>query len=88
MTSIAHPSPRLGRKPQSPTPEAARSFPELSQVTNPTVTTAEAAYYLNRAQQTLRDWACLERGPLRPIRIHGRLAWPVADIRALLGVSK
>ena len=49
--------------------------------------TSEAAYHLNRAQQTLRLWACFEDGPLRPIRINGRLAWPTAAIRKLLGVA-
>jgi hypothetical protein len=47
-------------------------------------TTAEAAKALNRAPQTLRKWACHENGPLRPIRINGRLAWPVDKIAALL----
>ena len=56
----------------------------LEQVTRPTVPTADAAYYLNRQPQTLRAWACLENGALRPVRICGRLAWRVSDIRALL----
>jgi len=47
--------------------------------------TSEAARHLNRAPQTLRLWACHENGPLRPLRMHGRLAWRTADIRALLG---
>ena len=47
--------------------------------------TAEAAAHLNRACQTLRIWACRENGPLRPIRVHGRLAWPVSEIRRVLG---
>ena len=47
-----------------------------------------AAFHLNRAPQTLRAWACHEDGPLRPVRVNGRLAWPVADIRRLLGVRK
>ena len=50
------------------------------------VDTETAAFHLNRAQQTLRIWACRENGPLRPIRINGRLAWAVADIKRLLGV--
>ena len=50
------------------------------------VNTETAAYHLNRAQQTLRIWACHENGPLRPIRVNGRLAWAVADIRRILGV--
>ncbi|MCX7258572.1 MAG: DNA-binding protein [Polaromonas sp.] len=49
--------------------------------------TSEAAFHLNRAQQTLRLWAMREDGPLRPMRINGRLAWRVADIRKVLGVT-
>lgn len=64
-------------------------FPPLERETRPTVTTEQAAYYLNRKPQTLRAWACLENGAIRPIRISGRLAWPVAAIRDLLaGVTK
>jgi len=48
--------------------------------------TQEAAGHLNRAQQTLRMWAMNEDGPVRPLRINGRLAWPVAEIRRVLGV--
>lgn len=60
-------------------------FCPLEQVTRPTVTTDEAAHYLNRKPQTLRSWASAEpAGVPRPIRINGRLAWRVADIRALL----
>lgn len=50
--------------------------------------TSEAAFHLNRAQQTLRLWAIREDGPLRPMRINGRLAWWVADIRRVLGVAQ
>ena len=46
--------------------------------------TNEAAIAINRAPQTLRKWASLENGPLRPIRINGRLAWLVSDLQALL----
>ena len=49
------------------------------------VPTDVAAAALNRRPQTLRKWACLENGPIRPVRINGRLAWRVADIQALLG---
>ncbi len=59
-------------------------FPPLGQVTRPTVPTDAAAYYLNRQPQTLRAWACLENGALRPVRICGRLAWNVAEIKSLL----
>lgn len=67
---------------------AVTQFPPLETVTRPAVDTAAAAYYLNRRPQTLRGWACLENGPLRPVRVHGRLAWPVAAIKAVLGVQK
>ncbi len=46
--------------------------------------TAEAARHLNRAPQTLRIWACYENGPIRPIRINGRLGWRVDDLRRLI----
>ena len=48
--------------------------------------TPEAAYHLNRAQQTLRLWAMHENGPIRPFRVNGRLAWPVAELRRILHV--
>lgn len=51
------------------------------------VDTATAAAHLGRRPQTLRLWACLENGPIRPIRVHGRLAWRVADLRRLLQVE-
>lgn len=59
-------------------------FPPIGYVTSATVPTAQAAHYLNRQPQTLRAWACLENGPVRPLRINGRLAWPVAAIKQLL----
>ena len=46
--------------------------------------TDQAAAAINRAPQTLRKWACLENGPIRPIRIYGRLAWKVSDLQQLL----
>jgi hypothetical protein len=64
-----------------------QNFPPLEQITRPTVPTDAAAYYLNRQPQTLRAWACLENGALRPIRINGRLAWSVADIKLLVNAD-
>lgn len=64
-----------------------QEFPPLELVTRPTVPTPQAAYYLDRRPQTLRGWACNEDGPLRPIRLNGRLAWKVSDLRNLLGVA-
>ena len=51
--------------------------------------TNETAAHLNRSAQTLRLWACRDgSGPIRPSRINGRLAWKVADIKAVLGVAQ
>lgn len=64
----------------------APAFTPLDQETRPTVGTA-AAYYLDRKPQTLHIWACKENGPVRPVRVNGRLAWPVAEIKRALGVE-
>lgn len=64
---------------------AAREFPPLSAVTRPVLDTDAAAYYLNRRPQTLRKWAMGDGlGPIRPVRIFGRLGWPVSEIRRVL----
>jgi len=63
------------------------TFPALESVNRPAVDTAHAAFYLMRKQQTLRGWACHDDGPLRPMRINGRLAWPVSELRRVLGVA-
>ena len=65
---------------------APQQFTPLELETRPTVDTAATAYYLRKAQQTLRIWACKENGPIRPIRVGAHLHWRTADIRKLLGV--
>ena len=59
-------------------------FPPLEQETREVVPTADAAHHINRRPQTLRGWACREDGPIRPVRINGRLAWKTADLRRLV----
>lgn len=59
----------------------------LERETRANLPTHEAAHHLNRAQQTLRLWAMREDGPIRPFRVNGRLAWPVADLRRILKVQ-
>lgn len=59
----------------------------LERETRTALPTSEAAFHLNRAQQTMRLWAMREDGPIRPLRINGRLAWPVTDLRRLLGME-
>lgn len=63
-------------------------FPPLAQETRSHVPTDCAAHHLNRRPQTMRTWACTEAGALRPIRVHGRLLWPVAGLKALLGLEQ
>jgi hypothetical protein len=65
-------------------------FPPLELVTKPNLTTAELAHYSNMAEQTWRVKACYDTAPegLRPLRVCGKLAWPTAGAKKLLGVSK
>ncbi|HNJ93074.1 MAG TPA: DNA-binding protein, partial [Nitrosomonas sp.] len=55
-------------------------FQSIERITRPSLSTEEAAFYLNRKPQTLRCWAMRENGLIRPLRINGRLAWPVKEI--------
>jgi hypothetical protein len=68
---------------------AAKTFQPipLALETRTALPTNEAAYHLNRAQQTMRLWAMTGSGALRPLRINGRLAWPVSELRRVLGGS-
>ena len=61
-------------------------FIPLDKETRTHVSTKVMCHHLNRKEQTARCWACHEDGPLRPIRVNGRLAWAVADIKRVLGV--
>ena len=67
---------------------AAKTFQPipLAHETRSALPTLEAAYHLNRAQQTLRLWAVRNDGPVKCLRINGRLAWPVAGIKEALGL--
>lgn len=56
-----------------------KPFPDL-------LTTDEAAKLLNRKPQTLRRWAAYEDGPVRPVRINGRLAWPRSELEKLVPI--
>lgn len=71
-------------KPVATVSACSQAFPPLALESRTAVPTENAAYYLSRKPQTLRAWACLENGPIRPIRINGRLSWRVADIQAVL----
>lgn len=64
--------------------QSATQYPALANENRTVIDTKEAAYHLGRKPQTLRGWACNEDGPLRPLRINGRLAWRVEDIKQLV----
>ena len=81
-TTATHSSIQALREAHAPQP-----FTPLELETRPTVATAAAAFYLHLAAQTMRIYACKENGPLRPIRINGRLHWKTEDIRRLLGAA-
>ena len=57
---------------QLPATSAAHNvqFPPLEHERRTHVDTACAAYHLLRKPQTMRAYACLENGPIRPIRIN------------------
>ena len=76
---------REATAPQQFTPQ----YLPLEQVTKPNLTTAELAFYSNMAAQTWRVKACYDTAPegLRPLRVCGKLAWPTAGAKKLLGVA-
>lgn len=84
-TTAPAPKKTLGRRPRA----TSRAFLPLEQEPRTHVDTEAAAFYLTRSPQTLRAWASSEKGPIRPLRIPGRLGllWSVADIKAVLGVG-
>lgn len=61
-----------------------KPFQAIETVERQFLNTSEAAYYLNRQPQTLRNWAVTNRGPIKCVRLAGRLAWSTDSVRALL----
>ena len=68
---------------------AAKTFQPtpLERETRAALPTNEAAYHLNRAEQTLRLWAIKNDGAVKCLRVNGRLQWPVSQIKAVMGVA-
>lgn len=63
-------------------------FVPLHLETRTHVSTAVMCRHVGRREQTARGWASAQTYPpaLKPIRVMGRLCWPVAGIRSVLGV--
>jgi hypothetical protein len=59
--------------------------PPLETVQRPLLGTNAAAFYLNARAQTMRLWASRDKGPIRPVRIGGRLRWRTSDVKRLVG---
>ena len=61
----------------------------LETITRPNLTTEELAYYSHMTAQAWRVKACYDTTPegLRPLRVCGKLAWPAAGAKKLLGVT-
>lgn len=68
---------------------APQTFPPLEEVTKPNLTNREMAHYSNMKEQTWRAYACYDNAPggLRALRVGGRLQWPTAQAKKLLGVT-
>ena len=84
VVTSTHSGPRTGSK-ITFNMQSHQTITPIEFETRTVVDTATAAFHLNRRPQTLRVWACYEDGPIRPIRVNGRLAWPVAALRNILG---
>jgi hypothetical protein len=84
MQSVVHQNASIAHAANQPA-----DFVPLHLETRTHVSTAVLCRHLNRKEQTARFWASAETFPkgLRPLRVHGRLAWPVAGIKGVLGVS-
>ena len=88
MQTATHHSPEVRHGLTQPA-AAPADFVPLHLETRTHVTTAVMCRHLNRKEQTARGWASAGTHPrgLTPLRINGRLAWPVTGIRAVLGVA-
>ena len=84
MQSVLHQNASIAQAANQPA-----DFVPLHLETRTHVSTAVLCRHLNRKEQTARVWASAETFPngLRPLRVHGRLAWPVSGIKAVLGVA-
>ncbi len=80
-----HDKPHAACRPETSNPE----FTSLDRESRTHVDTETMCWHLGFAQQTARLWACKETYPegLKPVRVSGRLKWPVAGIRKILGVA-
>ena len=86
MQPVLHNSEQTAQQSQQANPPA--DFVPLHLETRTHVITAVMCWHVGRKEQTARGWASAETFPdgLKPLRVNGRLAWPVAGIRKVLGL--
>lgn len=73
--------------PPEPEHTPAPSLP-LPSIAGRSLSTQEAAEALGFKEQTLRQWASAQSGPIRPIKVARRLKWSGDDILAVLKNQK
>lgn len=89
QTETAIPSAETLAHWEKKTPQIDPTFTPLAQEQRTHIPTNEAGKHILRKGQTMRGWHCHGDYPipeLRPLVVNGRLAWPVAGIKKLLGV--
>ncbi len=84
MQTVIHHSAAAAQQANQPA-----DFVPLHLETRTHVSTAVMCRHVGRREQTARGWASAQTYPpaLKPIRVLGRLCWPVAGIRSVLGVA-
>jgi hypothetical protein len=89
MQTATHHSAEVRQATTRPAKVAPADFVPLHLETRTHVSTGITAWHVSLQQQTLRAMACnASYDPrLKPVRHANRLLWPVAGIRAVLGVS-
>ena len=70
--------------PPPPEPKPEQSAKPLPAIAGRWLSTKEAAAFLGFKEQTLRQWASNESGPLRPKKVARHLKWAGDDILAVL----
>lgn len=76
---------------QIPTEGAVQESSELQrliQAGQDLITTETTARILQLKPNTLRKWACYEKGLILPVRVGRALRWRVADVAKLVGEKK
>jgi len=72
------------RSKQRSTSLAPAGFVPLDQEARTAIPTPIACVHIDRKPSCLYEWSSKGNGPIKPVKVNGRLLWLVADIRRLL----